>query len=74
MPKSGTMTDLSTPLVPTAVGIRCGRDDKKHMELIDILDEQGNPTGQVKPQPDVHRDGDWHKTVHLWILNSSGKL
>lgn len=44
------------------------------MEFFDVLDKNGNPTGQIKARADVHRDGDWHKAVHIWILNSSGEL
>lgn len=44
------------------------------MEHFDILDEQGNKTGQMKPRNDVHRDGDWHRVVHAWIINGKGEL
>jgi isopentenyldiphosphate isomerase len=37
-------------------------------ELLDVLDETGAPTGEVKPRGDVHRDGDWHRCFHLWIV------
>jgi isopentenyl-diphosphate delta-isomerase type 1 len=40
------------------------------MELIDVIDEDGNPTGTVKPRKSVHRDGDLHRTVHVWLLTS----
>lgn len=36
-------------------------------ELFDVLDEHGNPTGQAKPRRLVHRDGDWHGALHIWI-------
>lgn len=35
-------------------------------ELLDIYDDAGRHLG-VKARPDVHRDGDWHRTFHLWI-------
>jgi isopentenyl-diphosphate delta-isomerase type 1 len=44
------------------------------MEHFDILDENGKKTGQVKLRIDVHKDGDWHKAVHVWIINPSGDL
>ena len=44
------------------------------MEQFDVLDENGNKTGQIKPRDLVHRDGDWHKGVHIWILNSDNEL
>ena len=38
-------------------------------EYFDILDENGNKTGKTKLRSEVHRDGDWHKAVHIWIIN-----
>jgi isopentenyl-diphosphate delta-isomerase type 1 len=43
-------------------------------EMIDILDSQGTKTGATKPASEVHTDGDWHRTVHVWILNSKHQL
>ena len=37
-------------------------------ELFDVLDKKGNKTGITKPRSAVHRDGDWHKAVHIWII------
>lgn len=37
-------------------------------ELFDVLDEFGIPTGETKPRALVHKDGDWHRSFHLWIL------
>ena len=37
-------------------------------EFFDVLDAQGNPIGVRKHRDDVHRDGDWHRNVHLWIV------
>jgi isopentenyldiphosphate isomerase len=36
-------------------------------ELFDILNERGEPTGEQKPRGLVHRDGDWHGALHIWI-------
>lgn len=44
------------------------------MEKFDVLDEKGNPTGKTKLRSEVHRDGDWHKSVHIWIINNDGQL
>ncbi len=44
------------------------------MELIDILDENGNPAGVIKNRKEVHENGLWHRVVHIWILNSKGEL
>ena len=43
-------------------------------ELFDILDENGNPTGKTKPRSEVHREGDWHKVVHIWMINEKGEV
>lgn len=40
-------------------------------EYFDILDEQGNKTGITKPRTSVHRDGDWHRAEHIWIINDN---
>ena len=37
-------------------------------ERLDVLNEQGVPTGEVKARALVHRDGDWHRSFHLWIV------
>lgn len=41
-------------------------------EYFDILDENGNKTGEKKLRSEVHRDGDWHRAVHIWIVNNNG--
>jgi len=35
--------------------------------MLEVLDELGLPTGQRKSRAEVHRDGDWHRTVHIWV-------
>jgi isopentenyldiphosphate isomerase len=37
-------------------------------ELFDIYDAHANPTGAVKRRADVHKDGDWHRAIHVWVL------
>lgn len=44
------------------------------MEQVDVLTADGAPTGIVKPKPDVHRDGDWHRAAHLWIVTPDGRV
>lgn len=44
------------------------------MELIDVLNEKGEKTGEVVAKPEVHRLGLWHASAHIWILNSKGEL
>ena len=43
-------------------------------EEVDILDEDGNPTGEVKLKSEAHAKGLWHKAVHVWIYTSKGKI
>lgn len=44
------------------------------MEYLDILDSNGNKTGEIKPRNEVHSKGYWHKGVHIWIINSKKEL
>lgn len=44
------------------------------MEYLDILDSNGNKTGEIKPRNEVHSKGYWHKGVHIWIINSKREL
>jgi isopentenyldiphosphate isomerase len=36
-------------------------------EVFDVLDSMGNRTGVRKPRGSVHRDGDWHAAIHIWV-------
>jgi isopentenyldiphosphate isomerase len=36
-------------------------------ELFDIVRADGAPTGLTKPRAQVHRDGDWHRALHVWV-------
>lgn len=40
-------------------------------ELFDVLDVYGRATGRTKRRADVHRDGDWHRAFHCWVLDES---
>jgi isopentenyldiphosphate isomerase len=44
------------------------------MEMIDVLEADGSPAGRTKPKPDVHRDGDLHRSVHVWIITPDGSI
>jgi 8-oxo-dGTP pyrophosphatase MutT (NUDIX family) len=37
-------------------------------ELFDLYAKDGTPLGRSKPRALVHRDGDWHRSVHIWVL------
>ena len=43
-------------------------------ECFDLLDENGKPLGITKKRSLVHRDGDWHRSVHIWIYNHRGEI
>ncbi len=42
------------------------------MELLDIVDENGEPTGQVVTREKAHSEGIRHRTAHVWILRDRG--
>lgn len=44
------------------------------MEHIDTLDEHGIPTGKTRTRAEIHRDGDWHRAAHVWMLNDRGEV
>lgn len=41
--------------------------DGKPMELFDVLDQDGEPSGLVRERTMVHERGDYHRTSHVWI-------
>ncbi len=41
-------------------------------ELFDLHDRDGAPLGVAKARRDVHRDGDWHRSVHIWVVLREG--
>lgn len=42
------------------------------LELLDLVDGQGHPTGKVRERSLVHRYGDRHRTAHIWITRPNG--
>lgn len=36
-------------------------------ELFDVVTADGEATGTTKRRADVHRDGDWHRSLHIWV-------
>ena len=43
-------------------------------ELVDILDESGNPTGKTIMKSEAHSKGFFHPTVHIWFYTVTGKI
>ncbi len=57
------------------IGFLILRNESECMEeMFDILDENGNNTGLVKKRSLVHKDGDWHKAVHIYIINDKKEV
>jgi isopentenyldiphosphate isomerase len=48
--------------------------EQEKEEQLDILNEQGDKTGEIKGYNEVHQLGLLHRTIHVWLLNSEGKL
>lgn len=44
------------------------------MELLDVLDDEGNFTGQIEERSIIHKRGLWHIHVGAWIMNEKGEL
>ena len=44
------------------------------IELIDVLTPDGRQTGTRKAKNEVHRDGDWHRAAHIWIISPDGLI
>lgn len=42
-------------------------------ELFDLYNENNEPLGITKLRREVHRDGDWHRTVHIYVRNNAGQ-
>ena len=43
------------------------------MEIIDIVDENGIPTGETIERSIAHRTGVRHRTTHIWIMRKQGE-
>ena len=37
-------------------------------EIIDIVDINGNPTGETVDREYAHLNGVWHRTAHVWLV------
>lgn len=43
-------------------------------ELIDILDENGEKTGEILTRKEVHKIGLWHRVIIVAIIDEKGKI
>lgn len=57
------MEDAATAAASSAVVVE--------EERLDVLNKTGQKTGISKPRGEVHRDGDYHRAVHVWIYSES---
>lgn len=49
--------------------------ESETMELLDVVDEHGVPTGEVVSRDVAHRTGVRHRTSHVWMLRKkNGRL
>lgn len=44
------------------------------MEYIDVVDKFGKKTGIVKTKEEIYESGDYHKAVHIWIINDNKEI
>ena len=42
--------------------------EEMNMEIFDIVDAQGNPTGERVERNRAHTEGIRHRTAHIWVL------
>lgn len=43
-------------------------------EKLDVLNKDGGEKGKIKQRGRVHDQGDWHRSVHVWIVDSDGEI
>lgn len=43
-------------------------------EYFDLLSLTGEPLGITKERNAVHRDGDWHPSVHIFVIQGDRVL
>ncbi len=43
-------------------------------EMVDILNSDGSPTGEVRSKKEAHEKGLWHRAAHVWFVNGRGEI
>lgn len=43
------------------------------MEYLDIVDDNGVPTGEIISRDEAHRKGIMHRTAHVWVIRRSDR-
>ena len=46
----------------------------KHIEMLDVLDENGIRSGEIRTRDDCHKFGLWHRCALLAIVNDDNKI
>ncbi|EGG14515.1 hypothetical protein DFA_12291 [Cavenderia fasciculata] len=49
-------------------------NNNNHIEYIDVMNEDGTPTGTSLPRSEIHRLGIWHKVIHVWLVDCNGDV
>ena len=65
--------DFAAGIPDSGVGHAIGYSNEKGIPykrpfVLDLLREDGEPSGQVRWRTLVHLHGDWHRTSHVWVV------
>ena len=41
-------------------------------EIFDIVDKNGQPTGEIVTRSQAHAEGIRHRTAHIWVVRENG--
>eukprot|EP00903_Cladosiphon_okamuranus_P015063 g13936.t1 len=78
----GGESSLSSSAAAGGVEVEMGQDSGEMFDVflappdgvLSVLTEPPRPAGFRKARGLVHADGDWHRSVHVWLHNSKGEL
>jgi isopentenyl-diphosphate Delta-isomerase len=58
------------------VGKKAANKDylKLIMEYFDLFDSENKPLSKIKERRLVHKDGDWHRTSQVWVMNQKREI
>ena len=57
-------------MTPLALGMAVPSSE----EFLEVCTPEGGSTGVKKARKLVHQDGDWHRVVHVWLINPHNEL
>lgn len=46
----------------------------QYMEMVDILNSDGSPSGKRVSKKEAHEKGLWHRTAHVWLVNKNNEI